>query len=274
MGRIGSEAEEIAGFRSTTPKGLSKQLRGELDWVVGKALEKDRARRYSSASELAADVERYLANEVVLASPPSAAYQLKKAYQRNRALFLSAGVVFAITFASAVALAIMLREQAQARASAERANQFLTSVVGSTTSGDVLDEIARRIDEEFAGDEAAQIDLRLLLGRAYRNLDRFEEARLHFGACLDLQRVSGDSLALAETVADLASVFAAEGSYERAQAYYERALSIQSGELGSFHASTMTTRIPPRQRRRRLGAARASGRALRDRCAGRGRGDR
>src|SRR5262249_40943137 len=71
--------------RGTEPARLTRLVRGELDWIVMKALEKDRSRRYESASAFAADVQRYLADEPVLACPPSAWYRFGKFTRRNRA---------------------------------------------------------------------------------------------------------------------------------------------------------------------------------------------
>ena len=68
-------------------------MRGELDWIVMKALEKDRTRRYETASAFAADVERYLKDEPVEACPPSARYRLSKFVRRNRGPVLAAGLV-------------------------------------------------------------------------------------------------------------------------------------------------------------------------------------
>ena len=74
----------VSRLRRTAPRVLSRVLRGDLDWVVMKAMEKPRVRRYASASELAADVRRYLAKEPVVAGPPSAAYRMRKFVDRNR----------------------------------------------------------------------------------------------------------------------------------------------------------------------------------------------
>lgn len=84
---------EIADRRRTDPRGLMRQLRGELDWIVMKCLEKDRARRYDTASALAEDIERHLRTERVLAGPPGAGYRLRKFVQRNRAAVLAATAV-------------------------------------------------------------------------------------------------------------------------------------------------------------------------------------
>jgi serine/threonine protein kinase/Flp pilus assembly protein TadD len=86
----------IAERRGLEPRRLSQQVRGELDWIVMRALEKDRDRRYESANALAADVQRYLKDEPVEASPPSTAYRLRKCARRHRAALLTAaGVLLA-----------------------------------------------------------------------------------------------------------------------------------------------------------------------------------
>src|SRR5206468_6499908 len=74
----------IAANRGLEPKKLSGLVRGELDWIVMKALEKDRNRRYETATGFAADVQRYLADEAVLACPPSARYRLRKFVRKHR----------------------------------------------------------------------------------------------------------------------------------------------------------------------------------------------
>jgi serine/threonine protein kinase len=87
----------IAARRSIEPAKLAKSLQGELDWVVMKALEKDRTRRYETASSLARDIQRYLADELVEARPPSAAYRLKKFVRGHRGqVIASALVLFAL----------------------------------------------------------------------------------------------------------------------------------------------------------------------------------
>jgi serine/threonine protein kinase/tetratricopeptide (TPR) repeat protein len=83
----------VAANRGTEPAKLSKLMKGELDWVLLKALEKDRMRRYETANGLARDIERYLADEVVEARPPSAGYRLKKFVKRNKSRVVAAVVV-------------------------------------------------------------------------------------------------------------------------------------------------------------------------------------
>src|SRR5205807_182197 len=91
----------LAANRGTEPAKLTKLVRGELDWIVMKALEKDRNRRYESASAFAADVQRYLADEPVQACPPSAWYRFRKFARRNKGMLATGG-----TIAAALVLAV------------------------------------------------------------------------------------------------------------------------------------------------------------------------
>ncbi len=90
-----AELPAIAANRSLEPARLSGMLRGELDWIVMKALEKNRGRRYETASGLAQDIQRYLGNEPVLAGPPSAAYRWSKFVARHRTQVTAAALVLA-----------------------------------------------------------------------------------------------------------------------------------------------------------------------------------
>src|SRR5262249_25082487 len=86
-------APALAAARQTEPATLVRLLRGELDWVVMKCLEKDRARRYETANALARDVQRYLADEPVEARPPTTGYRLRKFLVRNKGPVLSAALL-------------------------------------------------------------------------------------------------------------------------------------------------------------------------------------
>ena len=98
---LGANSELIAKSRGTEPTRLGNLLKGDLDWIVLKALEKDRTRRYGAASELSDDVQRYLDDEAVIATPPSAGYKLRKLIRRNK-------VVIAVASALTTALLIGL----------------------------------------------------------------------------------------------------------------------------------------------------------------------
>jgi hypothetical protein len=84
---------EVAAARHMEPQRLAKLVRGDLDWIVMKALEKDRARRYESAGNLARDVERYLADETVEASPPSTSYHLQRLARKHRGKLIAAALL-------------------------------------------------------------------------------------------------------------------------------------------------------------------------------------
>src|SRR5213078_4196781 len=90
----GEALASISANRHTEPAKLTKLVRGELDWIVMKTLEKDRNRRYETAKDFAADVQRYLADEPVLACPPSRSYRFRKFIRRNKVSATAASVVF------------------------------------------------------------------------------------------------------------------------------------------------------------------------------------
>src|SRR5262249_50688568 len=92
----------ISAQRHTEPAKLTKLVRGELDWIVMKALEKDRNRRYETANGLAMDLQRYLHDEPVAACPPSAGYRLRKFARKNRKLLMTAAAFAALLFLAAI----------------------------------------------------------------------------------------------------------------------------------------------------------------------------
>ena len=107
----GEELRATAEHRHIEPPRLISLLKGDLDWIVLKALEKDRARRYETANSLATDVLRYLNNEEVAACPPSRRYRMQKLVRRNRALFVSSGAVaLAVVVGFSVATWMAFRE--------------------------------------------------------------------------------------------------------------------------------------------------------------------
>jgi serine/threonine protein kinase len=117
----------VAANRKTEPTKLSRMFQGELDWVVMKALEKDRTRRYQTANGLARDIQRYLADEVVEARPPSVGYRLRKFARKNRPA-LTAAAVIALFLTVGIAVSTWQamrarRAEAAARAAERRARQ-------------------------------------------------------------------------------------------------------------------------------------------------------
>jgi serine/threonine protein kinase/Flp pilus assembly protein TadD len=115
------ELPSISAQRHTEPAKLTKLVRGELDWIVMKCLEKDRNRRYETAKDFAADVQRYLNDEPVLACPPSAWYRFRKFARRSKAVLGVAGLVlfFVVLIGSGIGWAVRDRAARQARLSLE-----------------------------------------------------------------------------------------------------------------------------------------------------------
>lgn len=100
--RLSESADAILGIseqRRTDPKRLSSILKGDLDWIVIKSLEKDRTRRYDTPAALADDVQRYLDDEAVEARPPSIGYRLQKSFRKHRGTFLAASIILALLVA-------------------------------------------------------------------------------------------------------------------------------------------------------------------------------
>jgi tetratricopeptide (TPR) repeat protein len=112
MSTVGQAATTASERRQSDPRKLSRLFRGELDWIVMRALEKDRNRRYETASAFAADVQRYLKDEPVQARPPSATYRLRKFSRRNRSRLAIAIVLGLALLAVAGSVGWMLRDRA------------------------------------------------------------------------------------------------------------------------------------------------------------------
>ncbi len=147
----------IAANRGLEPKKLSGLVRGDLDWIVMKALEKDRARRYETANGLASDIRHYLADEPVLACPPSARYRFGKFARRNRAALAT---VMLISLALAIGTAVSMRQAIRAT----RAEK--------TALAERSDAESQRLQAESSAEraKAEQENARRLLYRADMNL--------------------------------------------------------------------------------------------------------
>ncbi len=117
----------IAANRGIDPSKLANLLRGELDWVVMKALEKDRTRRYDTANAMAHDLQRYLADEVVEARPPSRAYRLKKLVRRNRGAVFAANLIALALLAGVIGVIVQWREAVSERDQKETARASAVS---------------------------------------------------------------------------------------------------------------------------------------------------
>ncbi|RKZ14003.1 hypothetical protein DRQ53_12475, partial [bacterium] len=189
--RLTGLPDTIARSRRTETRRLSSDLRGDLDWIVMRALEKDRNRRYGSPAEFAQDIQRHLDHEAVLAGPPTARYRTSKFVRRHRT-----GVTIAV--ASALALAAFavtstLQAQTIARerdrasvqaATASAMNDFLSETLASADpwSGGIqdatvvaaLDAAALKVDTAFEGRPEVEASIRAMLGETYLGLGKLE----------------------------------------------------------------------------------------------------
>jgi eukaryotic-like serine/threonine-protein kinase len=116
-------AAQAATARGTQPQALIRELRGDLNWIAMKALERDRERRYATPSELAADLRRYLGHEAVLARPASAAYQLRKFIRRHRLTAAGAALVTLLAIVASASAVLAVRQKHEAEYHAGQALQ-------------------------------------------------------------------------------------------------------------------------------------------------------
>ncbi|HYS79014.1 MAG TPA: serine/threonine-protein kinase, partial [Candidatus Dormibacteraeota bacterium] len=185
---------ERAAARNAEPRALAGLLRGDLDWIVMKALERDRTRRYASPGELAADVARSLRDEPVLAGPPGAAYRVRKFVRRHRlAAAGSALVAAALVAGLALALWGLVRarhSEAVARGEAQAAEQTASFLIDlfqvsspdrakgrTVTARELLDRGAREIRAGLRGQPALQARMMLTIGQVYDHLALYDDAR-------------------------------------------------------------------------------------------------
>ena len=249
----------VAANRHTEPARLSKDVRGELDWIVMKALEKDRNRRYETASSLAADIERHLHDEPVEAGPPSAAYRLKKFIRRNKTGVL-AGSAVAVALIAGLILAsigfVQARRQAEiawtqeqiARAQAIRSDQIaqflqdmLSGVGPSVALGrdrtmlrEILDKTAQRIATDLKEQPDVQLELRLMLGDIYHELREFRKMEDMARGTVALARSTpAQELAVADSLGQLGDALMHVGSKKESEACLREAIAMQKKLRGN-----------------------------------------
>ncbi len=235
----------VAASRRTAPDTLRSLLRGELDWIAMKALEKDRTRRYETVNGLGLDVQRYLAGEPVAAAPPSATYRLRKLAARHKGPVIAAA---AVTVAVVVGLAgtvwqarVAARERDAARQEAARAtalNDFMAQMLTAAdpaahgnrevTVAEVLEKASAAAEQSLRDQPAAEADARTLLGHTFQSLGKVDEAVHELERALALRRqVPGPpGAALADTQRSLARSYDNRGDYDKAVAVTREAISI------------------------------------------------
>ena len=247
---------DIALKRRTDARSLARALRSDLDWVVMKCLEKDRARRYDSPGALAEDLRRYLTHEPLAAGPPSASYRARKFVRRHRVLVAGVGATIASLAAGVIGvgagLAWALRERDRAieaerladqRASeAEAATGFLTDAIASVEPGEgdreismreVLTRAEGRLGEAFEGAPLVEATLRHAIGNAYVALGDLAGAERHLPLTYELRRA-----ALGENEPSTIRARSNLAWLRFEQARFEEAASLWEGALASLASPT------------------------------------
>jgi serine/threonine protein kinase/tetratricopeptide (TPR) repeat protein len=243
LATLGNAAGSAASHRRTDVKALRRELKGDLDWIVMKALDADRSRRYDTASGLAADIERYLHSEPVAARPPSTVYRMSRFTRRHRtAVVASALVVLALMLglsAAAVGLVRARRAEALARREAETAHQvssFLTGLFkvsdpgeargNSVTAREILDRGADQIHTGLVGQPLVQAQMLGTIGTVYRELGLYAQAQPLLEEALATRRrllAPDDSLVQASTL-ELARLTQQQGRFAVAESLYHQTL--------------------------------------------------
>ena len=274
LSTLGATLTTVSSNRGSDARKLTQSVRGELDWIAMKAIEKDRNRRYETASAFAADVRRYLDDEPVEACPPSASYRIGKFARRNRVgLSMAAVVAAALTAGTAVStwqafrairaerksLADRIRaenSEKAARSQAERAqavNDFLTKdlliqaepanndVKDNVTLLEVLNRAADKVGDRFHDQPEAESAIRTTLVLTYEGLGAFDKAERQAQAALDLERrLHGPEAAGAfNALAHLAYMWGHLGRYRESIDSLELASASLQRILGPDHPDTL-----------------------------------
>ena len=156
------ELPDIAARRNTEPARLSRLVKGDLDWIVMKALEKDRNRRYQTANALAMDLQRYLADEPVMAYPPSVRYRLRKFVRRHKGPVLAACLVVLALVGGIIGMTWGIIRATDALAAARKSEQAATdqlfeALLNRARTGRFSRQMGQRLDSLAALDRAARI---------------------------------------------------------------------------------------------------------------------
>jgi serine/threonine protein kinase/tetratricopeptide (TPR) repeat protein len=254
---LGDKATTAAVSRRTVPGLLSKQIRGELDWITMRAMEKDRTRRYQSASELGADICRYLSHEPVLAGPPSTTYRLRKFVRRNRVGVGFAGMIVAMLLALAGTMTVQARriakERDRANVEAERAREvsdFLVDLFevsdpgeargNAITAREILDRGADKVQRGLQDQPLSRARMMDTMGKVYQNLGLYGESEnLLEQAIVVRKKELGESHPeVAESHARLGYLRGMQGRFQESVALIEDALAIQMEIRGPDHLET------------------------------------
>lgn len=260
------------GTPDRDPAIARREVHGDLDWIVMKAIEKDRTRRYETADAFAADLRRFMQHEAVTARPPTAAYRFCKFARRNRAALAAGSAMFVLLVAGVIGTALgMLRAQreaetARAQSAVARSvsdflnHDLLTAIADQSQPRDVrmkdlLDVASERVEGRFADQPAVELAIRCSLARSYRYLGEFDAAERHLLRAVTLRKLAASAAPkyAIEALFDLADLRNSQGRSEEAESLQRQALAegqALEGESGWFPLLIMNSLA---QTYRRLG---------------------
>ena len=259
--------EARAQERRSPAPALGRTLRGDLDWIVLKAIAKQRSERYVSAAELAGDLGRYRRSEPVKAGPPSRLYHTAK-FIRRHLPWVAAAVLLAVALLAGIAArtveaARANREAARAEREAEAARRygqeadgvvrFLvelfdvsdlgTSPGGAVTARELLELGAAKVRREYRSQPLAEARLTDTMGVIYRKLGLYDEAEPFLTGSLETRRqlLGEGHVDVAESLGNLATLYWQQGRYAEAEPLARRALEIREQALGGEHPDVATS---------------------------------
>ena len=252
--------ETIARYRRTTVDALRRELRTDLDWVILKAMEKDRTRRYETANGLALELERHLRHEPVLARAPSAGYRIGKFVKRHRVgvgagVAITGALILGLTFAT-VGMVRAQRAERRAEEEAETSQQvseFLVDLfevnmpseaLGDTiTAREILNRGAERVEIDLADQPVLQGRLMEVIGQVFTSLGLYGDAEPLLLGSLETRRGSLEQghPDIAASLHALALLYRSQGRFEEALPLAREAVEIRERALGPDHLETATS---------------------------------
>jgi non-specific serine/threonine protein kinase/serine/threonine-protein kinase len=245
-------AGSAAPLRAAEPRQLPGQLRGDLDSITMKALEKDRERRYVSPSELAADIERYLHHKPVEARPASVAYRARKYVRRHRVAVAVAASLIVLLAAFAVVEAVQLRRITRERDRASRITDFMTGMFkvsdpgqargNQVTAREILDKASSQIDTGLASDPDQQSQMMMVMGLVYENLGIYDRAESLYRKAADnrLQRLGAENDETLKSQASLGWILYRRGHLHDSASLLRHVLDVRTRRYGPKNPDTMT----------------------------------
>lgn len=258
---LAGDRKVLAMLRRTDPDGMRRQLRGDLDWIIMRAIEQDRTRRYETANGLALDLSRHLTDQPVEARPPTPTYRMRKFARRHRAGVAAAGIVAATVVVGAVAATAgfvrATRAETRARADAATAEQvaaFLTGLFKVSdpsrargtvlTARAILDSGAKKIETDLAGQPLVQARLTQTIGDVYAAMALYPEAeRLLVRSLAARERLLGRGAPeVGDNLTSLGTVYIEEGRYAAAESALTRAIHLTSDPRREGVTPTSTAR--------------------------------